>query len=164
MLLRYGFFSFFFFCPANKRHKNLCLFSFFSPSCLLISLFFLPSLWPHLAFCGLMTFTNVAAASKGGNIRFTSRNCKRLNNPTKPDKILHFLHHLGAQIIYLQETYLKSSDQFKLKRGWIDNVFSSSFSTKSRGIDIVFHLFLLFIVKLFLTLKVNLLLFAGPGP
>lgn len=77
--------------------------------------------------------------TNGCEIRFTSLNCKGLNNPIKRSKIFHHLKHLGAHIIFLQETHLKSSDHLKLKKGWIGQIYNSSFSGKSRGAAILFH-------------------------
>ncbi len=76
-----------------------------------------------------MTLSNIVPVSKGGVTKFSSVHCKGLNSPIKHSKILHFLRHQGAQIIYLQETHVKSPDQIKLKRGWIGQIFSSPFST-----------------------------------
>lgn len=85
-----------------------------------------------------MTPSNLTLSS-GCVIRFISFNCKGLNNPIKRSKILHHLNHLGAQIVFLQETHLKISDHSKLKKGWIGQIYHSSFQSKSRGAAIVLH-------------------------
>lgn len=68
-----------------------------------------------------------------------SLNCKGLNNPIKRSKVLHYLHHLNAHIIYLQETYLKETDSVRLKKSWIGKIYHSSFSSKLRGVAILLH-------------------------
>lgn len=85
-----------------------------------------------------MTPSN-AALSSGCAIRFISFNCKGLNNPIKRSKILHHLHHLGAHVIFLQETHLKVSDHSKLKREWVGQTYHSSFQGKSQGAAILLH-------------------------
>lgn len=86
-----------------------------------------------------MTQPNLTALSNGGDIKFTSFNCKGLNNPIKHSKVLHHLHHMGAHIIFLQETHLKASDHLKLKRGWVGQTYHSSFLGKSRGEAVLPH-------------------------
>lgn len=85
-----------------------------------------------------MTPSNVTSSS-GCAIRFTSFNCKGLNNPIKRSKILHHLYYLGAHVIFLQENHLKVSDHSKLKRGWVGQTYHSSFQGKSRGTAILLH-------------------------
>lgn len=75
----------------------------------------------------------------GNILKFCSWNCKGLNQPVKRSKVLHHLHHLGAQIIFLQETHLKVSDHFRLRKGWIGQLFHSSFQSKARGTAILIH-------------------------
>ena len=86
-----------------------------------------------------MTLPNPSLLSSGGDIKFTSFNCKGLNNPIKRSKVLHHLRHLSAHVIFLQETHLKASDNLKLKRGWVGQTYHSSFPGKSRGVAILFH-------------------------
>uniref|UniRef100_A0AAY4F0R4 exodeoxyribonuclease III n=1 Tax=Denticeps clupeoides TaxID=299321 RepID=A0AAY4F0R4_9TELE len=66
-------------------------------------------------------------------------NCRGLNNPIKRSKIFHYLHHAGAHVIFLQETHLKPSDHVRLKKGWINQTYHSSFSGKARGVAILLH-------------------------
>ena len=75
----------------------------------------------------------------GGDVKFVSLNCKGLNNPIKRSKVLHYLRHLDAHIIYLQETHLRGVDTIRLKRSWVGDIYSSSFSSKSRGVAILLH-------------------------
>lgn len=76
-----------------------------------------------------MSLSNVQPVTLGGDIKLTSLNCKGLNNPIKHSKVLHYLHHMNVHITYLQETHLKSSDKPKLRRGWVGQVYLSSFSS-----------------------------------
>lgn len=75
----------------------------------------------------------------GSGIRFCSWNCRGLNNPIKRSKVLHHLQHLGAQVIFLQETHLKISHQTKLRSSWIGHTYLSPSSGKSRGVAILLH-------------------------
>ena len=58
-----------------------------------------------------MTSANVTSPS-GCAIRFTSFNCKGLNNPIKRSKILHHLYHLGAHAPWRLNTCLLLNDNF----------------------------------------------------
>lgn len=78
-------------------------------------------------------------SSVGGDIRFTSMNCKGLNNPVKHSKVLHYSRHPDAHVIYLQETHLRDTDNIRQKRSWVGKVYFSSFSCKSRGVAILLH-------------------------
>lgn len=86
-----------------------------------------------------MTYPNSNSACLGEDITFISLNCKGLNNPVKRSKILHYIQHLGALIAFLQETHLKTVDQFKLRGRWIGQAFHSSFSNKTREVSILIH-------------------------
>uniref|UniRef100_A0AAY4CVB6 Endonuclease/exonuclease/phosphatase domain-containing protein n=1 Tax=Denticeps clupeoides TaxID=299321 RepID=A0AAY4CVB6_9TELE len=86
-----------------------------------------------------MTRANSVSIPGGGNILFASLNCRGLNNPIKRSKIFHYLHHAGAHVIFLQETHLKPSDHVRLKKGWINQTYHSSFSGKARGVAILLH-------------------------
>ncbi len=77
--------------------------------------------------------------SNGRDVKFISFNCKEINNPIKCSNLLNHLHILGAQIIFLQETLLKASDQTRLKRGWVGQIYHSSFQGKSGGVAILQH-------------------------
>lgn len=75
----------------------------------------------------------------GGTLKFISWNCKGLNSPIKRSRVLHHLQHLGAQIIFLQETHFKPSAFPRIKCGWIGPSYYSSFHSKSRGVAILIH-------------------------
>lgn len=75
----------------------------------------------------------------GHGLKFCSWNCRGFNNPVKRSKVLHHLQHMGAKIIYLQETHLRVSDQTRLKASWIGHTYHSSFQGRSRGVAIILH-------------------------
>lgn len=95
--------------------------------------------FPGFSFYALIMATPKVSQLSGGGIRFCSWNCRGLNNPIKHSKVLHHLQHLGAQIIFLQETHLKISEHSRLKSKWIGQTYHSSFPGKSRGVAIIFH-------------------------
>ena len=51
---------------------------------------------------------------------------------------LHW-QHLNGDIIFLQETHLKSSDTLRIKRAWMSHLFHSKFSHKARGAAIIIN-------------------------
>lgn len=81
---------------------------------------------------------NAKLASSGG-LRFISWNVKGLNSPVKRNKVIDHLKHLNAKIAFLQETHLKPSDHLKLRRGWVGQLYHSSFSSKAHGAAILVH-------------------------
>ena len=86
-----------------------------------------------------MTQPSLRNNSAGNTLKLCSWNCKGLNQPVKRGKVLQHLQHLGAGIAFLQETHLKISDHSKLRKGWVGQLFHSTFQTKSRGTAILIH-------------------------
>lgn len=86
-----------------------------------------------------MTQTSPMGQPAGNTLRICSWNCKGLNHPIKRSKVLHHLRHLGAQIAFLQETHLKVSDHYRLRRGWVGQLYHSTFHSKARGAAILIH-------------------------
>lgn len=84
-------------------------------------------------------FSNDLKGQDGSGLRFCSWNCRGLNNPVKRSKVLHHLQHLGAQVVFLQETHLKITHQTKLRSDWIGHTYISPSSGKSRGVAILVH-------------------------
>lgn len=55
----------------------------------------------------------------------------------KRRKVLSHLKELNADIGFLQETHLNTSDHFRLRGGWVGQIFHSIFHSKSRGTAIL---------------------------
>ncbi len=81
---------------------------------------------------------NTSSASSSA-LRFISWNVKGLNSPVKRNKVFDHLRSLNTKIAFLQETHLKPSDHLKLRRGWVGQLYHSSFSSKARGTAILVH-------------------------
>uniref|UniRef100_A0AAX7SM32 exodeoxyribonuclease III n=1 Tax=Astatotilapia calliptera TaxID=8154 RepID=A0AAX7SM32_ASTCA len=82
---------------------------------------------------------NINTQQAGYSFKFCSWNCKGLNQPIKRSKVLHHLQFLGAQVVFLQETHLKISDHFRLRKGWVGQLYHSTFNSKVRGVAILIH-------------------------
>lgn len=73
------------------------------------------------------------------SVNFVSYNINGINNPIKRKKILGQLKKWQSAVILLQETHLSEMEHLKLKREWVDQVYSSSFGNKKkRGVAILF--------------------------
>ena len=70
-------------------------------------------------------------------LRFVSWNVRGVNKLTKACRVLHHLNDLKCDIAFLQETHLSNSDVARLKRSWVEHVFHSKFSGRSRGAAIL---------------------------
>lgn len=81
----------------------------------------------------------VSLSAPRGAVRFTSWNVKGLNSPVKRNKVINHLKTLNTKIAFLQETHLLPSDHVKLHRGWVGQLYHSSFSSKARGVAILIH-------------------------
>lgn len=73
------------------------------------------------------------------NIRFISWNVKGLNNIVKTKKVLSHLQSLKGDIIFFQETHLRTLDVSRIKSAWISHCFHSKFGVKARGAAILVH-------------------------
>ncbi len=62
-----------------------------------------------------------------------------IHNLIKRKKILSFLKKEHVHIALLQETYMSTNEHLKLKWDWVGQVFSSSFTSKSRGVAILIN-------------------------
>lgn len=83
--------------------------------------------------------STVSLSAPCGAVRFTSWNVRGLNSPVKRNKVINHLIFLNTKIAFLQETHLKPLDHVKLKRGWVGQLYHSSFSSKARGAAILIH-------------------------
>lgn len=75
----------------------------------------------------------------GPSVRFTSWNIRGMSSPSKRGKIFSHLKRLNSDIVFLQETHLKSKDHYRLQASWIGHVFHSNFNSKSRGVAILIN-------------------------
>ncbi len=60
-----------------------------------------------------------------------------MNKAVKIGKVMMQMQHLKGDIIFLQETHLKTSDVQRIKRVWMSHVFHSKFSAKAGGAAII---------------------------
>lgn len=72
------------------------------------------------------------------SIELPSWNVKGLNHPLKRKNVFSHLKHLKSEIIFLQETHIRSSDNPRLLTRWSGQKFDSSFLAKARGVSVVF--------------------------
>jgi len=84
-----------------------------------------------------MADTYSLGKTTGCLVNFVSWNVKSLNHPVKRKRVLTHLNHLKADIAFLQETHLRTVDQFRLRGGWIGQAYHSNFGSKARGAAIL---------------------------
>ncbi len=77
--------------------------------------------------------------SGDGTLRLVSWNVKGVNSAIKSSKILMHLRDLKADVIFLQETHLRTTDIPRNKRAWMGHLFHSKFSQRARGAAIIIH-------------------------
>lgn len=80
------------------------------------------------------------AVKTGCEVCLISWNTKGMNNAIKIGKVLTHLQHLKGDVMFLQETHLKTSDTLRIKRAWMSHLFHS----KVRGAAIIIHKRVLF--------------------
>lgn len=69
-----------------------------------------------------------------------SYNIKGLGNPIKRKKILNQLKVLQCSAAMLRETHLSEAEHLKLKREWVEQVYSASYGGgRKRGVAILFR-------------------------
>jgi len=71
--------------------------------------------------------------SRGCQVTFVSWNVKSLNHPVKRTKVISHLKQLNEGIAFLQETHWTTFDHFRLRGGWVGQLYLSNFHSKSRG-------------------------------
>lgn len=69
--------------------------------------------------------------------KIISWNISGCNHVIKRKKILIYLKQNKSDIAMLQETHLSAEESEILKWGWIGQVYSSTFNTRSRGVTIL---------------------------
>ncbi|KAF7646296.1 hypothetical protein LDENG_00190330, partial [Lucifuga dentata] len=80
---------------------------------------------------------NVKLGGKG--IIFVSWNVKGLGQAVKRGKVFSHLKSLSADVIFLQETHIKVTEQRRLRCSWISQVYQSPFTSKAHGVAILFR-------------------------
>ena len=67
-----------------------------------------------------------------------SWNVRGLGHPVKRGKVFSHLKSLKSDIIFLQETHVTATQHRKLRANWISQVYQSPFTSKARGVAILF--------------------------
>lgn len=73
----------------------------------------------------------------GQTVRIVSLNTGGLNASIKRTRMMTHIKNIMADIMFIQETHLRNSDQKKLNRPWISHLFHSKFNLKTRGVAIL---------------------------
>lgn len=68
-----------------------------------------------------------------------SWNVRGLGHAVKRGKVFAHLKSLKADVILLQETHIKATEQRRLRAGWVSQVYQSPFTSKARGVAILFR-------------------------
>lgn len=72
-------------------------------------------------------------------VKFVSFNVNGLNGPIKQKRVFLYLKKLKIDIAFIRETHLIPLEHKKLKRDWIGQVISSSFSSRARGVALLIN-------------------------
>lgn len=72
-------------------------------------------------------------------LTLASWNVKGLGHPIKRGKVFNYLKSLKADILFLQETHIAVGQERKLRASWISQVYQAPFSSKARGVAILFR-------------------------
>lgn len=71
------------------------------------------------------------------SIKICSWNIRGLQKNNKKMTILSFLKREDVSVAFLQETHLEDRDNVRLRRGWVGQVFATTYSSYSRGVAIL---------------------------
>lgn len=72
-------------------------------------------------------------------IKMVSWNVRGLGHAVKRGKVFAHLKSLKADIMFLQETHIIATEQRRLRASWISQVYQSPFTSKARGVAILFR-------------------------
>jgi len=75
----------------------------------------------------------------GRDLQLVSWNVKGLGSVVKRGKVFKHLKSLSADIIFLQETHIKTAMQHRLKCNWVSQIYQSTFTSHARGVAILFR-------------------------
>lgn len=75
----------------------------------------------------------------GHKINFITWNVRGLGGQIKRSRVFSHLKYLSADIVFLQETHLRTVDHSRLRKPWVGQMFHSNFNSKSRGTAIIIH-------------------------
>uniref|UniRef100_A0A3Q3ENM7 Reverse transcriptase domain-containing protein n=1 Tax=Kryptolebias marmoratus TaxID=37003 RepID=A0A3Q3ENM7_KRYMA len=81
--------------------------------------------------------SEVRTPQTGSSVRFLSWNIKGMGSPLKRSRIFAHLKRLKPDLVFLQETHMRTRDQIRLKCPWVSEVFHSNFNSKARGVAIL---------------------------
>ena len=70
-------------------------------------------------------------------LRFISWNVKGMGNATKLGRVMTHLNQLKGDVYFLQEMHMLNRETIQLKKGWVGEVFHSTFNSKARGAAIL---------------------------
>lgn len=62
-----------------------------------------------------------------------------LGHPVKRGRVFSHLKSLKADIIFLQETHIAKTQQSRLRVNWVSQVYQATFTSKARGVAILFR-------------------------
>lgn len=74
---------------------------------------------------------------KDKHLNSVSWNVKGLNHPIKRKKVISHLKQLKAEIVFLQETHIRSSDNSHFLSRWSGQSFHSPFQAKAGGLSVL---------------------------
>lgn len=80
-------------------------------------------------------------------ITITSWNVSDLGNNIKCGKVLSYLNSLKSDILFLQETHTIKDNEHNFKPRWISQVYHAPFSSRARGVAILFRDNIPFLLK-----------------
>lgn len=86
-----------------------------------------------------MSLPNVVNQTVMSTISLVSWNIRGLGHAVKRGKVFAHLKSLKADIMFLQETHIKPTQQRRLRANWISQLYHAPFSSKSRGVAILFR-------------------------